>query len=530
MLFPMKVMAQTAYAVWCEENTTLYFTYRSEELTYGGTFTPEDGSGTKTDIWFWSGASVTNKTSTYPAWYTRCFLYVTKVVFESSFSEVRPVDTSYWFNNCSNLTTIIGGSNLNTASVTNMSHMFYGCNVLTNLDVSSWDTGNVTDMSLMFCGCNVLTSLDVSSWDTGNVTDMSNMFHGCNVLTSLDVGGWDTRSVTTMKFMFMGCFVLTSLDVGSWDTGSVTNMSSMFAACSSLTSLDLGSWDTQNVMDVTVMFSNCSALATIYVGDKWNIKTGSSMFYNCTSLVGGNGTTYNSSNIDETYAHIDAVGNPGYLTDKAQGYHFREDNDNSSILVNFNDKTINVTIDRTIYQDGGWNTICLPFALTSSEITTTFGSGTKVMELTGDSYDASSKTLTLNFTDVAATGMEAGMPYLIKTGTEGDPLTSLSFTGKTITKTAGSFTGTNVTLHGLLSPAQVVTEGSDVSHILFIGEGGDFYNPAAYDSSVENSGMMKGMRAYFTVDESLSYARARGAGLSNENMRSEEHTSELQSH
>lgn len=469
MLFPMKLMAQVPYVVWCEENTTLYFTYRSsEELTYGGTFTPEDGSGTKTDISFWSGASVTNNTSTHPAW-DSCDLFVTRVVFEPSFSEVRPVNTSYWFHNCSNLTTIIGSSNLNTASVTNM--------------------------SFMFCGCNVLTSLDVSSWDTGNVTDMSYMFQGCNVLTSLDVGSWDTRSVTNMQCMFSDCWSLTSLDLGSWDTENVTG------------------WG------ANAMFTGSSALATIYAGDKWNINTPSSiMFDNCTSLVGGNGTTYNSSNINETYAHIDAVGNPGYLTDKAQGYHFREDNDNSSILVNFNDKTINVTIDRTIYQDGGWNTICLPFALTSSEITTTFGSGTKVMELTGDSYDASSKTLTLNFTDVAATGMEAGMPYLIKTGTEGDPLTSLSFTGKTITKTAGSFTGTNVTLHGLLSPAQVVTEGSDVSHILFIGEGGDFYNPAAYDSGVENSGMMKGMRAYFTVDESLSYARARGAGLSNEDM------------
>mgnify|MGYP002861607096 CR=1 FL=1 len=28
-------------------------------------------------------------------------------------------------------------------------------------------------------------------------------------------------------------------------------------------------------------------------------------------------------------------------------------------------------------------------------------------------------------------------------------------------------------MHGLLSPTQVVTEGSDVSHILFIGEGGE---------------------------------------------------------
>lgn len=39
------------------------------------------------------------------------------------------------------------------------------------------------------------------------------------------------------------------------------------------------------------------------------------MFGGCTSLVGGSGTTYNSSYIDKTYAHIDGgTSSPGYLT------------------------------------------------------------------------------------------------------------------------------------------------------------------------------------------------------------------------
>ena len=41
------------------------------------------------------------------------------------------------------------------------------------------------------------------------------------------------------------------------------------------------------------------------------------MFNNCTSLVGGQGTTYDDSHIDKTYAHIDGgTSNPGYFTDK----------------------------------------------------------------------------------------------------------------------------------------------------------------------------------------------------------------------
>ena len=41
------------------------------------------------------------------------------------------------------------------------------------------------------------------------------------------------------------------------------------------------------------------------------------MFDNCTSLVGGSGTTYNGANVDKTYAHIDGgTSNPGYFTAK----------------------------------------------------------------------------------------------------------------------------------------------------------------------------------------------------------------------
>jgi hypothetical protein len=41
------------------------------------------------------------------------------------------------------------------------------------------------------------------------------------------------------------------------------------------------------------------------------------MFANCTALVGGNGTVYNSSYKDKTYACIDSEDTPGYFTDVA---------------------------------------------------------------------------------------------------------------------------------------------------------------------------------------------------------------------
>ena len=47
------------------------------------------------------------------------------------------------------------------------------------------------------------------------------------------------------------------------------------------------------------------------------VTSSSNMFYNTTNLVGGAGTTYNSSYVDKTYAKIDGgTSSPGYFTAK----------------------------------------------------------------------------------------------------------------------------------------------------------------------------------------------------------------------
>ena len=37
-----------------------------------------------------------------------------------------------------------------------MSYMFYGCNSLTNINLSNFDTQNASDINDMFSGCNSL--------------------------------------------------------------------------------------------------------------------------------------------------------------------------------------------------------------------------------------------------------------------------------------------------------------------------------------------------------------------------------------
>ena len=67
---------------------------------------------------------------------------------------------------------------------------------------------------------------------------------------------------------------------------------------------------------------------------------------------------------------------------------------------------------RTIYRDGDWNTLCLPFALSAAQIAASPLSGTTIMELDGTHSDLTDGTLTLNFN--AATEMVAGRPYIVK--------------------------------------------------------------------------------------------------------------------
>ena len=313
-----------AYACYTPENTTLTFYYDNQRSNRPGTV--YDLTLPDTSIW--------------PGWY---FDYdtqaaVTRVVFDLTFSSVRPQTTYAWFSGMSNLTTITGMKEyLNTSEVTNMNDMFSGCSSLTSLDVSGFNTSNVEYMASMFYGCSNLKNLDLSSFNTSNVSFMSNMFSYCRKLQSVNLSSFNTSNVVEMSGMFIECNKLASVDLSSFNTSNVTNMHNMFLYCSNLTSLDISGFNTANVTDMQDMFAVCPALTTIYVGDGWStaaVTSSNDMFYGCTSLVGGMGTTYDASHVDATYAHIDGgPSNPGYFTAKG-GTVLRGDvNGNGSVTI-----------------------------------------------------------------------------------------------------------------------------------------------------------------------------------------------------
>lgn len=200
-------------------------------------------------------------------WPADLYPNVTKVVFNSSMTDARPTTTAEWFSNYSKLTTIEHIDYLNTSEVKDMNRMFENCVALKSLDLSTFNTEKVTNMEAMFYGCDVLEELNVRGWNTAEVTKMNSMFSWCKVIKSLDLTSFDTQKVTDMGFMF----------------------------------------------------ANCPKLQTIYCNDDWSkntaLKNSANMFQNCEKLVGGNGTKWDNSKVDKTYACPDKEGQLGYFTE-----------------------------------------------------------------------------------------------------------------------------------------------------------------------------------------------------------------------
>ncbi|MDD6004025.1 MAG: BspA family leucine-rich repeat surface protein [Bacteroidales bacterium] len=108
---------------------------------------------------------------------------ITKVVFDKSFKDYKPTKLSYWFNSMENLTEISGMENLNTENVEYMSAMFQFSKNLTSIDLSGFNTAKVTDMTRLFYGCENLESIFVGdNWSTASVTKSSSMFEDCTKL------------------------------------------------------------------------------------------------------------------------------------------------------------------------------------------------------------------------------------------------------------------------------------------------------------------------------------------------------------
>jgi hypothetical protein len=133
-------------------------------------------------------------------------------------------------------------------------------------------------------------------------------------------------------------------------------------------------------------------------------------FFALPANVGTAGTSYDVSGI-EAYTrglkydglyYVDHVG----LIDNAANTEII-----GEMASRYSGQPINITLqDRTLYLDGNWNTLCLPFDVTLHGSTLV---GAEARTLIGSIFDHSTGTLTLNFSDPVET-LTAGTPYIIK--------------------------------------------------------------------------------------------------------------------
>ena len=227
---------------------------------------------------------------------------IKNVIFEESFNTYTPTSLKEFFSDCTGLNEITGLKYLNTAEVTDMSHMFWNCRNLSSLDLTNFNTAKVTNMFAMFNGCENLSSLTLSeSFNTANVTDMSNMFYLCKNLSSLDIPNFNTANVTDMSYMFDTCQKLTELNLSNFKTEKVKNMRYMFSYCNKLKKLNLSNFNTANVTNMTCMFINCKELSSLDISNfnTAKVKDMSSMFKNCQVLSSLDLSNFNTTKVTD---------------------------------------------------------------------------------------------------------------------------------------------------------------------------------------------------------------------------------------
>lgn len=170
--------------------------------------------------------------------------------------------------------------------------------------------------------------------------------------------------------------------------------------------------------------------------------------------------------------------------------------DNAATLKGYNGKAVDkITLGRAFAADGGWYTLCLPFALTADDIKTTFK---EALFNEFESVSINEKGVAqLKFKKVTET--QAGVPYMVfpRNNVENPVFTNktITETPKTITKTCTAGDGKTLSYQfvGVYNPTLV----SDVNNVRFVGgdKGTELLMPVG-------EGTMKGLRAYFVFPNS----------------------------
>ena len=168
--------------------------------------------------------------------------------------------------------------------------------------------------------------------------------------------------------------------------------------------------------------------------------------------------------------------------------------DNSTTINTAYGFLANVTLSgRTLYKDGAWNTLCLPFSVDNFTGTPLEGATVKTLAST----DFSGGTLTMNFTE-DLTGIEAGKPYIVKWA-DGTGIENPVFNGVIIRGVTANVETDYVDFVGCYSPVGIYTEEKTN---LYLGANNTLYYPTASGFKVN------ACRGYFQLKQGLTAGEA----------------------
>ena len=185
-----------------------------------------------------------------------------------------------------------------------------------------------------------------------------------------------------------------------------------------------------------------------------DVKTATATYVN-------NGATYTFTN--------------AYTLPAVESSPLADDSGNEETIDDKSDRRVNtVTLsDRTLYKDGSWNTLCLPFGL--GDFTGTPLEGATVKTLESSEFDGASGTLTLKFTSGSLAAISAGVPYIVKWALDTD-ITNPVFTDVTIRDGLSPVTTDYVDFSGSFSPVNLKANNRSV---LYLGADNKLYYPSA---------------------------------------------------
>ena len=268
-----------------------------------------------------------------------------------------------------------------------------------------------------------------------------------------------------------------------------TNATGIYAFATAGTALTLG-W-TRPADRITASSIRTDSGGTVAVAGGQAFIDGSGHIYTVT-LSAADLTALGGKTLRPCLALADAANNNAAITDHAG-------------------KKLEVALSgRTLYKDGSWNTLCLPFDVTIAG-SPLDGDNVQAMTLNTTTSNLTDGTLTLNFDAATGQTIPAGTPFIIKWDESGTDITNPVFKGVTIDAEKHNATVEGVlTFTGTYAPVSIGSEGDNTK--LYLGAANTLYYPT--------KAMTIGThRAYFQLADGITAANSAGTEGSGQDVR-----------